>query len=88
MTGDTVFREITDRSWHPERRIEDMDRLGIDRQGATLRDYRDPSGNAGSMQDEFRVYGQAGEPCPRCATPIERIVLSGRGTWFCPACQR
>ena len=40
------------------------------------------------MQDEFRVYGQAGEPCPRCGTPIERIVLSGRGTWYCPACQR
>ena len=32
MTGDAVFREITDRSWRPERRIEDMDRLGIDRQ--------------------------------------------------------
>jgi aminocarboxymuconate-semialdehyde decarboxylase len=32
MTGDTAFREVTDRSWRPERRIEDMDRLGIDRQ--------------------------------------------------------
>jgi aminocarboxymuconate-semialdehyde decarboxylase len=32
MTGDAVFREVTDRSWQPERRIEDMDRLGIDRQ--------------------------------------------------------
>jgi aminocarboxymuconate-semialdehyde decarboxylase len=32
MTGDTVFREVTDRSWHPERRIEDMARLGVDRQ--------------------------------------------------------
>jgi aminocarboxymuconate-semialdehyde decarboxylase len=32
MTGDAVFREVTDRSWQPERRIEDMDRIGIDRQ--------------------------------------------------------
>jgi aminocarboxymuconate-semialdehyde decarboxylase len=32
MTGDVVFREVTDRAWRPERRIEDMDRLGIDRQ--------------------------------------------------------
>jgi formamidopyrimidine-DNA glycosylase len=63
-------------------------RRGIARHGATLRDYRDPAGQAGSMQDEFRVYGQAGEPCPRCATPIARTVLSGRGTWFCPACQQ
>jgi formamidopyrimidine-DNA glycosylase len=60
---------------------------GVARQGATLRDYRDPEGNAGSMQDEFRVYGRAGEPCFRCGTPIEKIRAAGRGTWFCPACQ-
>ena len=62
--------------------------LGIARQGATLRDYATPDGGSGSMQDEFNVYGRAGEPCPRCGTPIERIVLGGRGTWYCPACQR
>ena len=62
--------------------------LGIARQGATLRDYAAPDGTDGSMQDEFRAYGRAGEPCPRCGTPIERIVLGGRGTWFCPSCQQ
>lgn len=62
--------------------------LGIARQGATLRDYATPDGASGSMQDEFNVYGRAGEPCPRCGTPIERNVLGGRGTWTCPACQR
>ena len=40
------------------------------------------------MQDEFKVYGRAGEPCERCGTPIERIVVAQRGTWYCPACQR
>jgi formamidopyrimidine-DNA glycosylase len=60
---------------------------GIARQGATLRDYRTPEGGAGSMQDEFRAYGRAGEPCPRCGTPIEKTRAAGRGTWFCPACQ-
>ncbi|MFN8186774.1 MAG: DNA-formamidopyrimidine glycosylase [Gaiellales bacterium] len=70
------------------RSIRSVLRRGIARQGATVRDYRDPAGEAGSMQNELSVYGQAGEPCPRCATSIERIVLSGRGTWFCPACQR
>jgi formamidopyrimidine-DNA glycosylase len=62
--------------------------LGISRQGATLRDYRAPDGARGRMQDRFRVYGRAGEPCPRCGTPIEKIRAGGRGTWFCPNCQR
>jgi formamidopyrimidine-DNA glycosylase len=62
-------------------------RTGIARQGATLRDYRRPDGGRGSMQDRFRVYGQAGEPCLRCGTPIEKIRAGGRGTWFCPHCQ-
>jgi formamidopyrimidine-DNA glycosylase len=62
--------------------------LGIKRQGATLRDYRAPDGSSGRMQQEFRVYGRAGEPCERCGTPIEKIRAGGRGTWYCPACQR
>jgi len=62
--------------------------MGIARQGATLRDYRDPEGRRGRMQDEFNVYGRAGEPCPRCGTPIEKTRAGGRGTWFCPHCQR
>jgi len=61
--------------------------LGIERQGSTLRDYALPNGEGGGMQDEFRVYGRLGEPCGRCGTPIERIVVGGRGTWYCPNCQ-
>ena len=62
-------------------------RHGIARQGATLRDYRDADGRAGSMQREFRAYGRAGEPCTRCGTPIEKTRAGGRGTWYCPTCQ-
>lgn len=61
---------------------------GIRRQGATLRDYRQPDGTSGRMQAEFKVYGRLGEPCERCGTPIEKIRVAGRGTWYCPACQR
>ena len=61
---------------------------GVARQGATLRDYSTPDGRRGAMQDEFKVYGRAGEPCGRCGTPIEKIRAGGRGTWYCPACQR
>ena len=39
------------------------------------------------MQEEFRVYGRAGEHCDRCGTPIEKTRVGGRGTWFCPNCQ-
>ena len=60
---------------------------GIARQGATLRDYRQPDGSAGSMQHEFKVYGRGGEPCDRCGTPIEKTRVAGRGTWYCPSCQ-
>jgi len=63
-------------------------KAGIDRQGATLRDYRTPDGGSGRMQDEFKVYGREGEPCDRCGTPIEKIRAAGRGTWYCPRCQR
>lgn len=61
---------------------------GIKRQGSTLRDYRLPDGGTGSMQHEFKVYGRGGEPCERCGTPIDKIRVAGRGTWYCPACQR
>jgi formamidopyrimidine-DNA glycosylase len=60
---------------------------GIDRQGSTLRDYATPEGSTGSMQEEFRVYGREGDPCPRCRTPIAKARVGGRGTWYCPRCQ-
>lgn len=62
--------------------------VGIARQGSTLRDYRQPDGSSGAMQEEFKAYGRLGEPCERCGTPIDRIVVGGRGTWYCPRCQR
>jgi formamidopyrimidine-DNA glycosylase len=63
-------------------------RRGVELQGSTLRDYVTPDGDGGGMQHEFHVYGRLGEPCDRCGRPIERIVVGGRGTWFCPRCQR
>jgi formamidopyrimidine-DNA glycosylase len=61
---------------------------GIERQGATLRDYRQPDGSSGRMQHEFKVYGRGGQPCDRCGTPIDKIRVGGRGTWYCPNCQK
>ena len=63
-------------------------RAGIARHGATLSNYRQPDGASGRMQEEFKVYGRGGEPCDRCGTPIEKTRVAGRGTWYCPSCQR
>jgi formamidopyrimidine-DNA glycosylase len=68
--------------------IREVLALGIARQGATLRDYALPDGEAGSMQNEFRVYGREGKPCERCGGAISKTRIAGRGTWFCPRCQR
>ena len=36
----------------------------------------------------FPIYGQAGQPCPRCGAAIAKLSQAGRTTWFCPGCQR
>jgi formamidopyrimidine-DNA glycosylase len=69
------------------RAIRAVLRKGIERQGASLRDYAKPDGASGEMQEEFKVYGREGEPCPRCGTPIAKARVGGRGTWYCPHCQ-
>jgi len=60
---------------------------GIDGGGASVDDYRDGHGVKGRLQDEFLVHRRAGESCPRCEGTIERSVVSGRSTYFCPSCQ-
>ncbi|WP_298814965.1 bifunctional DNA-formamidopyrimidine glycosylase/DNA-(apurinic or apyrimidinic site) lyase [Chloroflexus sp.] len=59
----------------------------IANQGSSLRNYRDGYGRRGTQQEHFNVYDRAGEPCPRCQMPIERIVVAQRSTYFCPQCQ-
>jgi formamidopyrimidine-DNA glycosylase len=62
-------------------------RTGIERQGSTLSTYAKPDGSSGAMQEEFRVYGRDGQPCPRCRATISKTRVGGRGTWYCPRCQ-
>ena len=56
--------------------------------GSSISDYRDANGRPGSFQMRHAVYDRAGEPCLACATPIKRVVLGGRSTFYCPKCQR
>jgi formamidopyrimidine-DNA glycosylase len=56
--------------------------------GSTIRDFMAPDGNAGSYQDQRLVYGRTADPCPRCKTPIRRVVLATRSTHYCAQCQK
>lgn len=58
--------------------------------GSSLRDFRQADGELGYFQHSFDVYGREGELCraPGCTSTIQRIVQSGRSSFFCPTCQR
>jgi formamidopyrimidine-DNA glycosylase len=60
---------------------------GIDARGATIDDFRDLDGARGSFQNRFLVHRRAGEPCPRCGTPVRKLLVAGRGTYVCERCQ-
>jgi len=63
-------------------------RAAIAREGSSFDGfYRTPEGNPGGYQEQFQVYGRAGEPCRRCGAELQRIVVAQRGTHLCPRCQ-
>lgn len=56
--------------------------------GSTVRSYVNTQGEIGMFQLELFVYGRNGEACKTCSSELERIVVGGRGTVFCPKCQK
>lgn len=56
--------------------------------GSSVDQYVQLTGERGEYVKYHKVYDRAGEPCFVCKTPIKRITLAGRGTYFCPRCQR
>jgi formamidopyrimidine-DNA glycosylase len=56
--------------------------------GSSVRNYRRSDGSEGWFALKLAVYGRAGSPCPRCGETIKRAEVSGRGTFYCPRCQR
>ena len=62
--------------------------LAITAGGSTLRDYVGGDGRAGYFQNQFLVYGRAGEPCLNCGATIRELRQAQRATCYCPACQR
>jgi formamidopyrimidine-DNA glycosylase len=65
-------------------------KAGIEAGGTTLSDlaYLLPDGRAGENLERLRVYGREGEDCRRCGALIERVIVGGRSSFYCPRCQR
>ncbi len=61
---------------------------GIKYGGASENTYKHLDGLGGKYQDHFLVYQRDGEKCSQCGSLIKRIKLGGRGTFFCPKCQK
>jgi formamidopyrimidine-DNA glycosylase len=61
---------------------------GIENRGASFSDYVDAKGEQGRQHMYVQVFRRDGKPCYTCGTEIARAVVGGRGTHFCPRCQR
>ena len=70
--------------------IRDVLTEAVQAGGSSLRDYAQTDGSLGYFQHRFRVYDREGEKCPMvsCSGAIERIVQSGRSTFYCRTCQK
>ncbi|MEK7552864.1 MAG: zinc finger domain-containing protein, partial [Patescibacteria group bacterium] len=63
-------------------------KLAILKGGTSTRDYRRSDGRTGGFLPYLKVYGRAGQTCRRCRNMILKTKLAGRGTHFCPHCQK
>jgi formamidopyrimidine-DNA glycosylase len=70
------------------RAVREVLLAGIKNKGASIVNYYRPDGSKGTAHSEFRVARRGKQPCFVCGTPIERIFDRGRGTYFCPKCQK
>lgn len=70
------------------REIKDTLNEAIKYKGSSVDQYVQLSGEPGEYVKYHKVYDREGKPCFICQTPIKRITLVGRGTFFCPKCQR
>ncbi|MFD0768299.1 DNA-formamidopyrimidine glycosylase [Bacillus sp. CGMCC 1.60114] len=101
--GNIYVDEVLFRSRiHPEREAssltdEEFEKLykeivatlteAVESGGSTIRTYMNSQGQIGSFQERLYVYGRKGEPCVTCGTALEKTVVGGRGTHYCPVCQ-
>jgi len=83
-SGESLTPEEIERLYHAIRRILWS---AIDNKGASVANYFRPDGTPGTAHFEFKVAHGTGKYCANCGSPITRIVVRNRGTYFCPRCQ-
>lgn len=82
--GDSLSPEEVKRLYTAIRQVL---RSGINDKGASVINYVRPDGTLGTAHSHFKVAHRGGEPCPVCGTPIQRLPIRNRGSYFCPKCQ-
>jgi formamidopyrimidine-DNA glycosylase len=70
------------------RALQDILQKAIVLRGSSISDFLDADGQPGEYQRHHRVYGREGKSCSRCKTPIRRVIVAGRSSYFCPNCQK
>lgn len=68
--------------------IQQVLKLAISKRGTTVSNFVDAKGRRGEFANFLNVYGRGKEVCKKCSTPIKKIVVGGRGTHYCPKCQK
>ena len=69
------------------RALQQILRKAIAMHGSSIRDFLDAEGEPGWYQQQHRAYAREGQRCYRCRTRIRRMIVAGRSSYFCPACQ-
>lgn len=81
--------KLTRKQWHLLiTKIREILLWAIDCGGSTISDFLNASGQKGYFQANFRVYGRHGYPCLACSSLLEKSVIGGRASFFCPKCQK
>lgn len=68
--------------------IHPMLKRGMEFGGSSAEAYLHLDGTPGRFQEHFQVFRRDGHPCLICSTPIQRVEVGGRGSFFCPHCQK
>jgi len=67
--------------------LQDVLRKAIMARGSSISDFLDAEGQPGEYQRHHRAYGREGKRCYRCGATIQRVIVAGRSSYFCPKCQ-
>ncbi len=60
----------------------------IEQGGTTLKDFLSPDGTPGYFVQKLKVYGRENLPCNTCKTPVQKVIINQRASFFCPSCQK